>query len=95
MNEVLQALKHAGEARRAAARWQDPAIGVRAIPCHIELIIDITRPVAHSSTAECMHSAHVRTFAGFTLDPPVVQAMMHRHDPDNDSRMSLDDFIRM
>mmetsp|Transcript_22569 Transcript_22569/g.62344 ORF Transcript_22569/g.62344 Transcript_22569/m.62344 type:complete len:219 (-) Transcript_22569:946-1602(-) len=33
--------------------------------------------------------------AGFTLDPPVVQAMMHRHDPDNDTHMKLDDFIRM
>lgn len=33
--------------------------------------------------------------AGFNLDPPVVQAMMNRHDPDNNNQMSLDEFIRM
>uniref|UniRef100_A0A7S0X1H2 EF-hand domain-containing protein n=1 Tax=Chlamydomonas leiostraca TaxID=1034604 RepID=A0A7S0X1H2_9CHLO len=33
--------------------------------------------------------------AGFNLDPPVVQAMMSRHDPDNNNQMSLDEFIRM
>lgn len=33
--------------------------------------------------------------AGFNLDPPVVTAMMTRHDPDNNKAMSLDEFIRM
>ncbi|GAX72750.1 hypothetical protein CEUSTIGMA_g206.t1 [Chlamydomonas eustigma] len=33
--------------------------------------------------------------AGFSMDPPVVQAMFKRHDPDNSSSLSLDEYIRM
>ncbi len=33
--------------------------------------------------------------AGFRLDPPVLQSMMARHDPDNSGTLSLDEYIRM
>lgn len=33
--------------------------------------------------------------AGFTMDPPVVQAMFKKHDPNNSNTLSLDEFIRL
>ncbi|KAG1662375.1 hypothetical protein FOA52_006637 [Chlamydomonas sp. UWO 241] len=33
--------------------------------------------------------------AGFHMDPPVVQAMFKRHDPNNTNTLSLDEYIRL
>uniref|UniRef100_A0A7R9V5W6 EF-hand domain-containing protein n=1 Tax=Chlamydomonas euryale TaxID=1486919 RepID=A0A7R9V5W6_9CHLO len=33
--------------------------------------------------------------AGFNMDPPVVQAMFKRHDPNNSGTLSLDEYIRL
>ena len=52
------------------------------------------KPCAHRSSAP-PHSPPFRTSKGFTMDPPVIAVMFKRHDPDNTSSLSLDEYIRM
>ncbi|PNW85918.1 hypothetical protein CHLRE_03g200050v5 [Chlamydomonas reinhardtii] len=65
-----------------------------------EFLVNIQNSFAYfdadrSRTLQTNEVQQALNHAGFRLDPPVLAAMMSRHDPDNSGTLSLDEYIRM